>query len=304
MLVTKVLSRIKQINKLLEVEKCRRGVPVKSLLFIGAADTANFYWCPMKSLLSNIDMEPLYFRSYLHDRLLYSLKLGYVKTLPRDVEKLLSIGDEIGLNDIEKLLREQIHDDSEKPPSFVIFSTFTSEGPTKCMVLNPFLSPAVRDRLEKLAKKERINIVSLDEIPPKLRGEICEDFLAERYPTIRWNFEWENYVIVGVPDGITEDFVYEFKTTGSEFLLGYMERSALAQGDLYGFFFRRQNKRVQIYVVNQAETYTWHEKVDINAAISLLKAFKRLDETREFTFPEKWKCRNCSFRRVCKQKYR
>jgi len=161
------------------VEKCRRGDPVKSLLFIGIADTANFYWCPMKSLLSNIDTEPLYFMSYLHDRLLYSLKLGYVKTLPRDVEKLLSIGDEIRFNDIEKLLREQIHDDSEKPPSFVIFSTFTSEGPTKCMVLNPSLSPAVRDKLEKLAKKKHINIVSLDEIPPKLRGEICEDFLAE-----------------------------------------------------------------------------------------------------------------------------
>lgn len=109
-----------------------------------------------------------------------------------------------------------------------------------------------------------------------MRGAICEEFLAERYPTIRWNFEWENYVIVGVPDGITEDFVYEFKTTGSEFLLSYMERSALVQGDLYGFFFRRQNKRVQIYVVSQAETYTWHEKVDTNAAISLLKTLRDL----------------------------
>lgn len=55
-----------------------------------------------------------------------------------------------------------------------------------------------------------------------------------------------------------------------------MERSALVQGDLYGFFFRRQNKRVQIYVVSQAETYTWHEKVDTNAAISLLKTLRDL----------------------------
>lgn len=36
--------------------------------------------------------------------------------------------------------------------------------------------------------------------------------IAERYPTIRWAFKWRDFMISGVPDGITDNFVYEFKT--------------------------------------------------------------------------------------------
>ena len=172
----------------------------------------------------------------------------------------------------------------------------------RVMVLNPLLSPELKIKLTKIAEKKRIKVVSFDDAPPKLRGAIYEEFLAERHPTIRWNFRWENYVVVGVPDGITDEFVYEFKTTGSEFLLGYIERSALAQGDLYGYFFRRKNKRVQVYVVDEKETVTWHEEVNEANAVSLLKAFKQLDETHEFSLPEKWKCNRCDFKGQCKLK--
>ncbi|MEM2190258.1 MAG: hypothetical protein QW540_02340 [Archaeoglobaceae archaeon] len=37
---------------------------------------------------------------------------------------------------------------------------------------------------------------------------------------------------MGVPDGTTDEFVYEFKSTGSEFLLKYIKRVAFAQADL------------------------------------------------------------------------
>jgi len=298
--VVKTLSHIGNARKLLETEKRRRGVPVGDLLFIGMADTASFYWCPMKSLLANIDMEPQFFASYLHDRLLYALKLGYAKRPPKTVKEILLVGEEITFDDIEKLLKDKEKRELGKPPPYVTLSARTPKGGVKVMVLNPLLSPELKIKLTKIAEKKRIKVVSFDDAPPKLRGAIYEEFLAERYPTIRWNFRWENYVVVGVPDGITDEFVYEFKTTGSEFLLGYIERSALAQGDLYGYFFRRKNKRVQVYVVDEKETVTWHEEVNEANAVSLLKAFRQLDETHEFSLPEKWKCNRCDFKGQCK----
>jgi hypothetical protein len=298
----KTLSHIGNARKLLEAEKRRRGVSVGDLLFIGMADTASFYWCPMKSLLANIDMEPQFFASYLHDRLLYSLKLGYVKKLPRSEKEILLVGEEITFDDVEKLLKDKENRELGEPPPYITLSTHTPKGQLKVMVLNPSLSPELKVKLTKSAEKKRIKVVSLDDAPPKLRGMVYEEFLAERYPTIRWNFRWENYVVVGVPDGISDEFVYEFKTTGSEFLLDHIERSALAQGDLYGYFFRRKNKRVQIYVVDKKETFTWHEEVNEADAVSLLRAFKQLDETHEFLLPEKWKCSHCDFKEQCKSK--
>lgn len=290
------------MRKLLEAEKRRRGVAVGNLLFIGMADTASFYWCPMKSLLTNMDMEPQFFASYLHDRLLYSLTLEYVKKLPKTEKEILLVGNEITFDDVEKLLKDKENRDLGEPSPYINLAVHTPKGPLNVMVLNPSLSPELKVKLTKSAEKKRIKVASLDDAPPKLRGEVYEEFLAERYPTIRWNFEWENYVVVGVPDGITDEFVYEFKTTGSEFLLGYIEGSALAQGNLYGYFFKRQSKRVQVYVVDEKETVTWHEDVNEGEAKSLLKALKQLDETHKFLLPEKWKCNRCEFRETCKSK--
>jgi len=284
----------------LELEKRRRGVDDGKLLFIGMADVANFYWCAMKSLLTNCEMEFHFFASYLHDRLLYSLKLGYVTSLPKSKSELLLVVDEITFHDVERLLGDKQKEELGKPPPYIPLSVRSPERILKLMVLNPLLSAELKEKITKLAEKEHAKVVSLEDAPPKFRGEIYQDFLAERYPTIRWNFEWQNYVVVGVPDGITNKFVYEFKTTGSEFLLGYVERSALAQADLYGHFFKRPNKRVQIYVMDAKETVTWHEEVNEAEVISLLKAFKQLDETHKFLPPQKWKCKSCEFRETCK----
>jgi hypothetical protein len=77
----------------------------------------------------------------------------------------------------------------------------------------------------------------------------------------RWNFEWRGYVFVGVPGGITDKYVYEFKTTKSG-ILNYSKVVAHQQADLYGFFFDRPKKRVQVLMVDTGEIETWDEKVD------------------------------------------
>lgn len=284
------------ISRLLKEEKRRRGFDEHKLVFIGMADTAAFYWCNMKSVFSNQEMEAAFFASYLHDRLLYSLELGYINSIPNEINELLTTGDEITFDDLEKLLENRKILGAKPPPYILISSDDLNQ---KLMVLNPSISVEEKKNAKALAVKEGIKIMNLDDLPPKLRGELYEEFIAERYPTLRWNFQWNDFVIVGVPDGISDEFVYEFKTTASEFLLAYLEPCALAQGDLYGYFFKRKFKRVQVYVIDEKNIYTWHETVDTSRAVNLLKSFKMVYEEGKAAPPERWKCRNCEFRQIC-----
>src|SRR5262249_61039205 len=120
--------------------------------------------------------------------------------------------------------------------------------------------PLEFEMCKEAAEQEGVQVVDL-ESDPILRGQFYEMDRAEKYPAIRWNFQWGRYTVVGVPDGMTQDFVYEFKTTRSQFLLGYVKPAAMAQADLYGYFFRRPNKRVQILVMEEARTATFQEPV-------------------------------------------
>lgn len=287
----------KDLAELLLLEKERRGVERDKLLLIGTADTANYYWCAMKSLLANKDMELGFFASYLEDRVEYSLELGYINSIPANREKLLDVGDEITLDDIEKLLAERAQEMQERDVEDAV--TIIDKEGNRIMVLNPDLSPEERRWYEEEAKREGISIVSAEEVPT-VRGEFLHISKAERYPTIRWNFPWKDYVVVGVPDGITDSFVYEFKSTRSNYLLRFIRPVAFTQADLYGYFFRRGTKRVQIHVQERDDVLTWVENVDANNAEDVLQKFRRLEEEGEEPLPPKeWKCRKCKFKEIC-----
>lgn len=253
-----------KIEELLRREKEKRGLSKNKLVFIGMADIADYYWCAMRSLLKNKEMERAYFEAYIRDRVNYSYKLKGINELPKSVDELLCIGDDIKFDDIEKLLRDKV----EKIKDASVWM----------------------DAIVEVAGIEEF---------PRLRGELLHSTKAERYPTIRWNFKWRDYVVVGVPDGITKTFVYEFKTTRNEFLMHYITPVAFTQADLYGCFFRRPRKRVQIYVMKTGEIYTWEENVDKAHAIETLERFKKMDEGEMPLPPEKWKCKRCKFKEAC-----
>lgn len=297
--INKILSDTREVEKLLLLEKKRRGVSKNKLVFIGMADVADYYWCAMRSLLKNKEMELDYFSAYLHDRILYSLELGYVKQLPKKKEDLLRIGDDITYNDIEKLLKEKAENQESKNIHVCLASCIvTDKEGNEVMVINPDLPQEERMYYEAQAKSEGIRVASPEEFP-HIRGRFLGTTRAEQYPTIRWNFEWDEYVIIGVPDGITDNFVYEFKTTGSRFLMYYVKPVAFAQADLYGYFFRRDTKRVQIYIVEEGVTKTWEVGVDINNALEILEEFKAIDEGAKPIPPKKWKCKTCEFKERC-----
>ena len=53
---------------------------------------------------------------------------------------------------------------------------------------------------------------------------------------------------------------------------------AMAQADIYGFFFRRREKRVQMMTRRDGRIYTWHEGVDVKNAFETLKAFREVEK--------------------------
>ena len=303
-----------KLQKFLVLEKKRRGVAPERLVFIGIADTAEFWWCAKKSLLKNKTMEPYYFASYLEDRIKYALELGYIKQIPLKPDRLLSIGADITLEEINFLLKKRsIPSGLHRTPLMMFWD---ADGNQVWVIKNlsdlnllspPFPNKIVLPGDKSVIQQARqfvssldpnIEVENLDQFP-RLKGEVFQLLKSEKYPTIRWNFEWENYVLVGVPDGITDRLVYEFKTTRSKFLEFYLKPVALAQADLYGYFFGRDLKRVQIYVVEENRVDTWEEEIDKNNALETLERFKLLDDTGKAVPPKEWKCKRCEFNKLC-----
>ena len=69
-----------------------------------------------------------------------------------------------------------------------------------------------------------------------------------------------------MPDGIADRFVYEFKSTKE---LKRMKPVAERQADLYGYFFRRKFKRIQIRDVLRGKVLTFSSVIDRGWCLSI-----------------------------------
>jgi len=295
--LNKLLIDEEKLKGLLLLEKERRCIDRKSLLFLGMANVAGYYWCAIRSVLKSRANELLFFGSYLYDRIRYSYQLGLIDSVPETDVTLLETGNNLTFNDIEKLLRERVSQ-AEKVSVEFDASVELDEHGKRVMVINPSLPLEQKTWYEAEAKRSGIRIASAEEFP-KLRGEFLESTKAEQYPTIRWNFPWRKYLVGGAPDGITDRFVYEFKTTRNRFLASFEKPVALMQADLYGCFFRRKNKRVQIYIMKEDNIETYEEKTDASKAETVLTNFAKVDAGWIPPPPKPWKCKHCDFTEGC-----
>ena len=296
--VTQLKGRVRaNLSRLLPLEKERRGVRENELVFVGIAATADYHWCAMGSLLKNREIEPRSFGAYLEDRLLYSIELGYIDKLPERVERWLEIGEEIMLRDVEKLLGKRAVSNN----TWECYTSYDNQD-KEIMVINPKLSFERKRFWEEEANSRSIEVADTFQLhsSPKLLGEFLHFTKAEKYPTIRWNFNWHNYVVVGEPDGITDSFVYEYKSVGR--YLTYFSRKAvmLTQADLYGHFFGRKYKRVHVYIREYAGAKAWEEPVDAKNAVKTLASLEELDKKEGLPQqPEPWKCKKCKYAYAC-----
>jgi hypothetical protein len=303
--VGKLVSSPERMGALLALEKKRRGLPEDRLLFVGLANAASVHWCPMQAVLKSRAREPEFFAAYLQDRLVYASRLGHVRKWPRTDKDILAVGSEITLADVETLLRQEAEakrQRDERSGGCEVLWGYTDtqdkEG-RRTRLINPALPDWQRAMYQKDAAERGIRLIGLED-DPRRRGELMEAEKAERHPTIRWNFSWAPYVLLGVPDGITDGFVYEFKTTRNSYLGGISKPVATAQADLYGRFFRRQVKRVQMHFMEEGRTDTWETPVDEARAEATLAIFRQVDEGAMPRPPSPaWKCKKCDFRAQC-----
>ncbi|MGE0129295.1 MAG: hypothetical protein AB7U82_14560 [Blastocatellales bacterium] len=134
---------------------------------------------------------------------------------------------------------------------------------------------------------------------PYERGRANQSAFAEKYATVRWGFEYSRYVALGIPDGLARDFVYEFKTTRRRAYLVVSKRIAELQGDLYGLFFKRPRKRIQILAEDANAIETFESDVNAENAHSALARFEEIDSGKLPAPAEYWKCRVCAYREQC-----
>jgi hypothetical protein len=121
-----------------------------------------------------------------------------------------------------------------------------------------------------------------------------------KYASYRWSFQWKGFVLVGVPDGITPKFVYEFKEAKNRFWFTTASRPvATTQADLYGLFFERPEKRVEIAIHDEGTIEKFSGPVDPARAKDTLARFDSVVSGQLPARPKPFKCANCEYRREC-----
>lgn len=114
-----------------------------------------------------------------------------------------------------------------------------------------------------------------------------------------------------MPDGIGENFVYEFKSTVFSNSAKYKWRIdnsvlpvARAQANIYAWLFNKRRWVVEIFSCADLRLYKWEGEVDYGDVERTLKGFKAAEEGGEILPPACWKCESCKYRDHCKVKDR
>lgn len=250
-------------NELMNLEKERLGISREKLVFIGMANLSKYYWCAWQYYLKSKKNELDFFAAYFDDRLEYSKQLGILKKIPKTEKEKLKVGDDINFKHIQKLLNKK---------EAIMTSHETKE------------------EVKKLLKEEN---------NPLAKGSYYETLYAENYPSIRWNFRYKDIVILGIPDGIADDFVYEFKYTSRKRYFLQTCRTARLQADFYGHYFNRSKKKIQIYCEEENKIHTYFEDVDNTEIMELLEKWTQMINGKLPLKPQSWKCNKCEFRDEC-----
>jgi CRISPR/Cas system-associated exonuclease Cas4 (RecB family) len=149
---------------------------------------------------------------------------------------------------------------------------------------------------------ESLTVEALREADPEITEAMAEGILAqssyaEDYRKARAYFAWKDYLVMSVPDGLGEDFAYEFKASGVAY---YARPVAKAQANLYAYFYHKPRIRVQILDRKAGKVKTYEELADTKAAEILLERAEKLLRCEMQPIPPKeWKCRNCEFAAEC-----
>lgn len=209
--------------------------------------------------------------------------------------------------DYQAVLKSQDHEED-------FYASYAADIERYSKVLGKPLTWSSEEREVMLSKQEPISTKGFEDtllmmqlanaegrLSPMERGRMRQLMDGEQYPSLRWSFRWHDYVLVGIPDGITEDFVYEFKSVSGDYMIRYAGGPARTQADLYGMVFDRPKKRVQFYIEDEERVKTLEDPVDKDEAIKTLSSFEAIDKGRQLPrlTTVTWKCKHCDYVKYC-----
>lgn len=252
-------------KRLMKMEKKRRGLPGNKLVFVGMANFSKYYYCPWKAYSKSKTEEMSFFGAYLEDRLSLLTLKDYKRIVGKPQVEILKVLDEFSFIDALKSFEK----------TKMIPSALSSDD---------------------IKKKEKEIDAEKD---GKVWGKQAQMLYAEKYPTFRWNFRFGDFVLVGVPDGIGDDFVYEFKSTKNSYIMENRLNEARAQADLYGYFFKKPKRLVHAFCIPNEEFVRRLEDVNPKTAEELLEKWTKMAGGELPQPPIRHRCEKCDIKKTC-----
>ena len=257
------------LNELLILEKKRLGFKEEDLVFISAGDFSRFYWCSMQAYFAMRKNEVYKFSGCLQDRIEYSIKLGKLDKIPKNKEELLLIGRDISLKDIFDLMKREEYQ-------------------------NKIGDDVVENARQELEKNKS----------PQERGHLLETIYARKLPQLHWFVRFDDFIFTCEPDGIGENYVYEFKSSKNRYFSVSSIEKAKLQSDIYAICFDKENKLIeQLIISKNNKIEIIKEEVDIKRVGLVINSLKEIISAKLPKLPkEKFKCRGCEYKKECQVK--
>jgi len=256
------------LNYLMELEKVNFGFKKDDLVFISAGDFSRFYWCPMESYLSCKENELIKYFGYLKDKIEYTIKLNKLEKIPKTEQELIKIGMNLTLNEIFILLKRKEYYNNVSPEEIEIAKT----------------------KLKTETKQQ-------------IKGIYLEIIHAKKMPKIHWVKKYKNFIFTCAPDGIDEDYVYEFKSSKNSFFGDLNLNKAKLQADLYGICFNKKFKLIEQLILTTNKLNIIKEKINLNEVNRVILEFNNILKGKLPKSPkEEFKCKVCKYKNICKIK--
>jgi len=228
-------------KELIKLEKRRLGFNENNLVFVSAGDISKFYWCPMQTYFTLIENEIKKFTGYLKDKIEYSIKLKQYNKIPNNALELLEIGNDLSLNDIFNLLKTKEYNN-------------------------------IKTQKEILKAKQELKQCKA----PTKRGHYLETIYAKQYPKIHWFIKYDNFIFTCEPDGIKEDFVYEFKSSKNRYFAKQSILKAQLQSDIYCLCFNKKKKIIDDFIISENKIETIREEINIDRLNNIIEEIKKI----------------------------
>lgn len=264
--------------------------------YLGVSDIAGMGWCDQQFIFRVRENESM-FKSEV--KMLRKQPDNMIKFEPREPEIVLVVPARKFEEVFEKIGEELTYEDIKTKAPMTMDTPLAKWSGSVIGIPDFVFDEEFGEFVEpvKMTSAEALALLK----PELMRAGIKDEALyAEIYPTIKTFWKWKDYYIVGVPDGLTDEFCYEFKSAAVDFLFIYTKPVAVTQAILYSYFFKKPKIRVQIRIRKTGEIKTVERETTEEEGVKILERMDGLLKgKRKPQPPKQWKCKNCDFKKEC-----